>query len=155
MKQVARAVFYLGLGFLLAVALTWTARVLAAAFTVNFTAGQDTTIQTRLIPLVNTANCTRYGRAPGCTSANLVTGGCVAVAFPSKNLNTCTIYTADAAGETVFLQDELNQRLVDRFAGLNAGDTTGWQSACRAGTPTQQQNACTAVGLPATCNPCP
>lgn len=146
-----RAPLYLALGFLIAYALT----VLAATFNVTYTAGQDTTIQTRLIPLVNTANCARFGQVPGCSSANLVTGGCVAVAFPSKSMNTCTIYTTNAAGEATFLQDELNQRLVDRFTGLNAGDAVSFFTACQGRTLAQQNQICVDAGLASGCNPCP
>jgi hypothetical protein len=128
---------------------------LAASFSLTYTAAQDTQIQTKLIPLVNTANCAKRGLGPLCTSANLVTKGCVAVAFPAKNMNVCTIYTADAAGEAIYLKDTLDAALVTQLAKLNAANTVTFQAACRARTPAQQDAVCVANGQAAGCNPCP
>lgn len=150
-----RALLYFLIGFILAFGLSWVGNALAAAFTVNFTAAQDTQLQTKMIPLVNTAKCAGRGLASNCTSANLVTAGCVAVAFPTVGYNTCTIYTLDVAGETAFLQDELNARLMDRFTQLNVVNTISFSTACKALTLTQQNTLCTDAGLASGCNPCP
>src|SRR6185503_13168142 len=90
----------------------------AANWTVTFTNPQDTYIQTKLIPYLNAESCKRYKQAPGCTSSNLVSGGCVAVALSTSGFRACTIYSADATGETALNQDELNYRYVERFIQL-------------------------------------
>ena len=141
--------------FALLLALALADSALAASFTITYTAAQDTTIQTRIIPGVNTTKCASFGLPPTCTSAQLVTRGCVAVAFPAKNYLACTIYTADAAGEGVFLQDESNRIIVDRFLQLGLTDFNVFRTSCLVATAAQKAQACTDVGAPATCNPCP
>ncbi len=141
--------------FALAFLLGLPALALSASFTITFTAGQDTTIQTRIIPAVNTQNCARFGLPPSCTSAQLVTRGCVAVAFPAKNYNTCTIYTADATGEGIFLQDDANRQIVFRFVSLFNTDADSFLVACRGRTLAQQNQICVDAGLASGCNPCP
>lgn len=137
------------------VAIALAASAYAANWTVTFTAGQDTYIQTKLIPFLNAQSCAKYKQAPGCSSANLVTGGCVAQALSTAGYRACTIYTLDAAGETALNQDELNYRYVQRFFELNSFNVSAFKAACSAGNQTLQDAVCTAAGLSAGCNPCP
>lgn len=129
---------------------------LAGTFTITYTTAQDTVIQTRIIPFVNTGKCAGFGLPASCTSAQLVTRGCVVVAFPAKNVNACTIYTLDAAGEQALLQDDSNRIVVDRFLQLGNSDNSVFLTGCSTWTAAQKQAACLAgPGVPATCNPCP
>jgi hypothetical protein len=133
-------------------------RLLAGNHTISYTAGQETAIQNRLLPLINAYKCASKGLGPTCNTAQLVAAGCVAVAFPSVRplFNTCNIYSLDAAGLDQYLKDKSDKALVDDFILLNAADYNAYVSPCRAATPTQIQNSCLAIpGAPATCNPCP
>lgn len=137
------------------VALVIASTAQAASFTVTYTAAQDTVIQTRVIPAANTAKCATFRLGPSCTSANLVTNGCVTAVFPSKNLRACVIYTLDATGEGLFLQDESNRALVERFILLNNIGADIFIAACRGRTAAQQDQICVDAGLASGCNPCP
>jgi hypothetical protein len=134
----------------------WLGTVWAASFPVVYTTAQDTTIQTRVIPFVNAENCAKRSLGPNCNAAQLVQRGCVAVPFPQRNHNVCTIYTPDAAGEALFLKDQLDAKLVTYIVRLNVGDENVFKGACRAGTPAQRTATCATYGIPAAqCNPCP
>ena len=141
---------------LVALVLSIPASARAAGHTITYTTPQETAIQTRLLPLINTAKCASRGLGPSCNSAALVANGCVAVAFPSVKplYNTCTIYTLDAAGIDAYLQDRANKALVDDFIALNNSDSAAYITPCNASSAAAKANACAAVGAPATCNPC-
>ncbi len=145
---------------------------LAATYNVTFTAGQDTVIQTQLIPLINSQKCLRFGLATNCTSANLVTAGCITAALTKTAFEACTIYTTDVSGETALNQDELSYHYLDKFKALNAQNAISFQQACRLDAVSTATNAqCAAVslsngcvrgdvdcvlhGLSVGCNPCP
>lgn len=145
---------------------------LAATYNITFSAGQDTVIQTQLIPLVNSQKCLRFGLPTNCTSANLVTAGCVTAALTKTAFEACTIYTTDVSGETALNQDELSYHYLDKFKVLNAQNAISFQQACKLDAVSTATNAqCAAVslsngcargdvdcvlhGLSAGCNPCP
>jgi hypothetical protein len=129
--------------------------VLAASFSVTYTTGQDTTVQTTVIPIRNRLKCRQYGLAATCTSANLASKGCAAFAFPSKNYNSCTIFTLDATGETALIQEVSDQGLIALIAQRDVLNHADFIAQCQTQTVTAQNAACTAVGAAAGCNPCP
>lgn len=130
--------------------------------TLSYTAGQSTAIRNQLIPRYNAEHCARFGQAIGCASADLVTGGCSAVANTFKTIvyDSCTIFTSDAAGEAAFLKEVANIGLVTVNNRLIAADNAAYQAAeCarfKALSPANQQTACTNLGLISSCSgPCP
>lgn len=139
----------------LLVVLLVVARAEAANFTLTYTTAQDTQIQTRLIPLYNKAHCAKFGLGASCTSAQLVTAGCVAVVFKTVTIDSCTIFTQDATGEGLFLQEIANQQLADIFSQLVSSDNVDFCTSWKTLTTTQQNTQCTTQGLPNGCSPCP
>lgn len=142
---------------IVAVALTIAAAgvALAASFSVTYSAGQDTTVQTTIIPIRNRLKCRAYGLAATCTSANLTSQGCVAVAFPGKAYNSCAIFTLDATGEGLLVQESSDIRLVELIAQRDILNRSDFVAQCQTQNTTAQNAACTAVGAATGCNPCP
>ncbi len=142
--------------------------VYAVAHTVNFTAGQDTLIQTRLIPAYNRAHCIQFNQAIGCSSANLVTGGCqvkslcTALGLPPAgaacttltglNVESCVIYTANTAGEDLLLQELLNQSFAKIYLDSRNQARTDFATSFAAASGANQNTACTAIGQPSGCD---
>jgi hypothetical protein len=135
-------------------AFTLAGVALAATFNVTFSAGQDTVIQS-FLPLLNSEKCLRFGLPTNCSSANLVTKGCVAASLTRNNFEACTIYTIDSTGEGLMLQDEVSYRLLETSKRLNLVNQTSFLQTCKAGNQALQDSICTAAGLSAGCNPCP
>lgn len=119
----------------------------AVAHTVNFTAAQDTQTQTKLVPLYNREHCRQYSQAPGCSSANLVSGGCVVRTVKTLTIESCTIFTADGAGEDLLLQEILNQKAVEVNARLVSNDAVKRETAFQGLSAGAQTTACTDLGL--------
>lgn len=132
-----------------------------------FTAAQDTIIVAKVIPAYNRQHCSLWGRASGCTSANLVTGGCVvknvcqAIGLPAGtpctnlstlNVESCVIYTADATGEDLMLQELANKDLVSTYMGGQSFAGSDFRSGFRAASQANQDAACVAAGLAAGCD---
>ena len=141
--------------------------VYAVVHSLNYTTAQDTIITTKVIPAYNRQHCATWGRASGCSSANLVTGGCVvktvcqAIGLPAGtacttlstiNVESCVIYTADATGEDAMLQEIANQHLVSVYQGGQAFAAVDFRTGFKAANQTNQDNACTAVGQSAGCD---
>jgi hypothetical protein len=142
--------------------------ILAVAHSVNYTAGQDTLIQSRLVPAYNRAHCAKFGRPAGCSSANLVSSGCVTVSLCSAiglppasaacttlsglNVESCVIYTTDTTGEDALLQELLSQDFARVYLDSKNQSRTDFINAFAAGTGTQQNNSCTAIGLASGCD---
>jgi hypothetical protein len=122
------------------------------------TTGQDTYIQNTLVANANTAKCAKFGLGPSCTTANLATAGCVAVAFNTltkRNANTfqvCTIYTLDATGANALASEQMAQKIVDSLTHDLALDVAATNAAFDAATSTLQDNICSQLGRPAGCN---
>lgn len=122
--------------------------------TVTFTAAQSTAIQNRLIPNYNANHCAQFGLGSSCTSANLVTAGCVVKTFGpvavAITIDSCTIFTSNAAGEQSFHQERLNQSLVDSFNQRTSTDESARNTAYAGANQTSKDAVCVALGLPAT-----
>lgn len=124
-------------------------------------AAQDTFIQTVVIPSVNTARCAQFRLPSSCTSAQLVTNGCIAVAFNTLSKATvgtfqsCTIYTQDATGENNLAADELSIKIQDRIFQELSNDVTASCAAFKAATQANRDSICTTLGRPAGCRICP
>ena len=127
----------------------------AATFNVSYSAGQDTTVQTTIIPIRNRLKCRQFGLTATCTTANLTTRGCVAVAFPNPAYNSCTIFTLDATGETAMIQETSDKGLIDLIGQRDVLNHADFIAQCRTQNTTAQNAACTAVGAASGCNPCP
>lgn len=127
--------------------------------TLVYTTAQSTAIQTRLIPRYNAEHCLAFALAPTCSSAELVSAGCVARVVRTVTIESCTIFTSNAAGELGFLQEVANQKLVSVFNQLIKTDGAAYSAAeCvrfKALSPANQATECTARGLASTCDPCP
>lgn len=137
-----------------------SAAVYAADITVSFTTGQNNYTQNTLIPQANTRRCAEYGLAPSCTTANVVSAGCVAEPFSAvtkSNLvfRSCTIYTQNAAGEAAYQADNLYAFLVQMVARDLAQEV---QAACtnfKALSTANQNTICASLSLPNGCRICP
>lgn len=127
---------------------------------VTTTAAQDTFLQNNLIPAANAERCKKFGLSAGCTSGQLVSAGCVAVAFSTLtkatagSFQSCTIYTQDAAGENAYAADELAQRVQDRFFQELAADIAANCASFKALSAGAQNTVCTDLGRPAGCRIC-
>lgn len=128
--------------------------VMAGNSTVSYTAAQSTQIQNRLIPLYNKRHCQAYNKTAGCSSADLVAGGCVVRVVKTVSVESCTIFTSDATGEQSFLQEMLNQQLVSKLTELTAQDADEFCTAFKAASTANQNSACSALGLPTVANGC-
>lgn len=139
-------------------ALTTTANT--ASVSISFTAGQNTYTQNTLIPQANNKRCAEYGLSQGCTSAQVVTAGCVAEPFSAvtkTNLvfRSCTIYTQDAAGEALYHADQLYEFLVKKVSDDLAADVAASCAAFKALSGANQNAICTSLGRPNGCRICP
>jgi hypothetical protein len=133
----------------------------AASVSISFTAGQNTYVQTTIIPQANLLRCLQYGiiSPPLCTTANVIAAGCVPAPFSAvnkKNLvyRDCTIYTQDAAGEAAHDADRLYTAMVTQVSQDLDFDVTQSCQAFKSATLAVQQSNCTAVGRPIDCNFC-
>jgi hypothetical protein len=120
---------------------------------------QDTYIQQTLVPIANAAKCARYGLGPSCTSANLVSAGCVVIAFSTltrENLtfNACTIYTLDGTGANGLAAEKMAQAFADMVASELNNDVEGNCTAFKALTLAQRNQVCTDLGRPNGCRVC-
>jgi hypothetical protein len=123
------------------------------------TGAQDTYVQTVLVPLANTAKCARFGLAANCTSANLVSAGCVAVAFStiardSLIYRDCTIFTQDSAGANALASEVLALRLVDIVTQELANDIDDSCVKFKALSLAQRNQVCTDLGKANLCRIC-
>lgn len=132
---------------LIAVLAAYAPVVFAVAHTLNFTAAQDTQMQTKLIPLYNRAHCKQFKQANGCTSANLVTGGCTSITVKTLVIESCTIFTQDTTGEDAFLQEMANQKLVEVFGRYGNDGATIREAAFQGLSSGGQTTTCTDLGL--------
>jgi phosphopantetheinyl transferase (holo-ACP synthase) len=93
----------------------------AANITFNITtAGQDTYIQSSIVPIANRDLCAQYGLGPTCTAGDLTAKGCVAKAFTTVTkrdlvYRNCTPFTLDSAGEAAMAADDFAKRQISRF----------------------------------------
>lgn len=141
--------------------------VYAVVHSLNYTAAQDTIITTKVVPAYNRQHCANYGKPSGCSSANLVTGGCVvknvcqALGLPAStactnlstlNVESCVIYTLDNTGEDAMLQETANQDLVRIYQSGQAYSSIDFRTGFKAASQGNQDSACTAVGLSASCD---
>ena len=137
-----------------------TLPVSAGNSTLTYTAAQSTQIQNRLIPKYNAEHCAQFALPSTCTSSDLTTAGCVARTVRTLVLDSCTIFTSNAAGEQAFLQETANNGLIYVFNRLIRNENDSYNAAeCarwRALSGPQQQTECTLRGLSSTCEgPCP
>jgi hypothetical protein len=153
---------------LLGFALVSVEVVLAVAHTITYTAQQDSMIQQRIISAYNRQHCAKFGRPTGCSSADLVASGCVVkdmcdvlglnpassacIATDGLNVESCVIYAATLAGQDALMPELLNQNYVSIYSQSIAQSEQDYKTAFDTATLTQQQAACTAIGLPANCD---
>lgn len=145
---------------LILLALLATSPLLAGSSSLTYTAGQSTAIQSQLIPKYNADHCQKFGLGSGCISADLVSGGCQVTIVKTIVLDSCTIFTQDAAGEALFLKEAANQALIATYNRLIAIDVGSYQAAeCsrfKALSQANQNTECTLRGLASGCaGPCP
>jgi hypothetical protein len=156
------------LGALIASPLVPLLVVLAAAHTITYTTQQDSMIQTRIVGGYNRQHCAKFGRPSTCTSADLVASGCVVkdmcdvlglnpassacVATDGMNVESCVIYAATLAGQDALMIELLNQNYVSVYQQSIAQSEQDYKTAFDTATLSQQQAACTAIGLPANCD---
>ena len=126
----------------------------AGTSSVTYTTGQSTAIQTKVIPALNAERCGNFGLSASCTSAQLVSAGCVVQLFKGVAVTGCTIYTENAAGEQALIQLLANQSLAAAFVKQNSLNEAAFKGACAAASGAAQDTVCTTVGLPSGCNPC-
>jgi hypothetical protein len=126
----------------------------AGNVTIAHTTAQSNVIQGTLIPTHNRTHCTSFGLPGTCTSAQLVTAGCTVKTFKTVTIESCVIFTSDAAGEAAFLQEFVDQKLVDGFNQQLAEDVNLSCAAFKAASTANQNSACTAVGRPTGCTFC-
>lgn len=92
--------------------------VKAAALSFNITtAGQDTYIQSNILPVANRDLCARFGLVATCTASQLTTAGCVATAFSTVGKRSlvyqnCTPFTLDASGQALHAADMYARDLI-------------------------------------------
>lgn len=149
--------------------------VLAATHSLTYTAQQDTAVQTRLIPAVNRAKCQAYGRPDNCVTAdltgrcivrsvcqaaNLKTGSAACTAWSTEFVESCVIFTQNAAGEAAYLKEKANKGMVDDFLSTYTLETKDYCVAWDLMSPSAQSTHCTTappagLGLPSNCRPCP
>lgn len=124
--------------------------------TLTYTAGQSTAVQTTLIPKYNRASCAKFNLPATCTSAQLVSAGCTVKTVKTVIVDSCTIFTLDAAGEQAFHQETHNQKLADIFFQSSSIDSTDFCTTFKAMTVGQQNAVCAAMVPPLTagCTPC-
>lgn len=145
------------LALLVAVAVPFA---LAGTSNLVYTAGQSTAIQSQLIPRYNTDHCTRFGLAPSCSSAELVSAGCTTQTVRTIVFDSCTVFTQDAAGEAAFLKEVANIGLVTvnnkLISNENAAYTAAECSRFKSLSQANQNTECTLRGLANGCSgPCP
>lgn len=127
----------------------------AGNVTITHTTAQSTTIQTTLIPSFNRAHCARFNLPGTCTTAQLVSAGCVNIVFKTVTTESCTIFTQDTTGEQAFLQERIDAELVNNFTQQVSEDITLTCAAWKAASQANKDTTCTTVGRPAGCNFCP
>lgn len=142
----------------IALALLFIVLIVTVAYANNLTlvysAGQDTQIQTKAIPYYNAKHCRSRGLAASCTSAQLVTAGCVVKVSRSFTVDSCTIFTADATGEAALAQELANNSfasLAEQVIALQ--DSVAFCNAFKAMTTVQQNVVCTSM-VPSQGNGC-
>lgn len=166
-STVRRGMRAFALVLLLAVVGVQVVIVFAAAHTITYTAAQDSLIQTKLIPAFNRLKCASYGKPNGCSSADLVAGGCVVqdmcdvlgfnqtssacVNTDDMKTNSCTIFAADTVGQDALMREALNSAYASTYSLSETQASQDFKTAFDTAPPASQQAACTAVGLPASC----
>lgn len=122
--------------------------------TIEFSTAQSNTIQNRLIPDYNAKHCLQFNLAPNCTTANLVSAGCVVRSFGPPAvaiiLDSCVIFAQNATGEDAYLQEILHQKLVDSFNQRTSSDEAVRDAAYSNANQTQKDAVCTAMGISTT-----
>lgn len=141
-------------------------KVYAVVHSLNYTAAQDTIIQNQVITAYNRAHCQVWGKASGCSSANLVSGGCVvknacqAIGLPAGtacttlstlNVESCVIYTVDTTGEDAMLQETANQKLVAIYDAGRSYGSVDFKAGFTAASQGNKDTACTAAGQATGC----
>lgn len=140
-----------GAAFAVVMLLGLTSMASAGSVTITHTSPQSTSIQNRLIPRYNTAHCARFSLGASCTSANLVTAGCVAVVVKTLTVESCTIFTSNAAGEAAFAQETGDQKFADIFFQTESQERVIFDAALEAANQTQKDNICAILSLPSGC----
>lgn len=132
--------------------------VIASAITLslNYSAGQDTNIQTRLIPRYNVQHCRQYNLSNNCNQSQLG-AVCTNKTIRSFLVDSCTIFAQTNAGEQAFVQELANQALAQEAQFLGQSDSSDFCSTFKNMSSVQQQSICSSMipSLPSTCTPCP
>lgn len=132
----------------------------AADSTLSYTAGQSNGIRTIVIPRYNAEHCAKVGLGAGCTTAQLVAAGCVVQTVRTFVIDSCTIFTQDAAGESAYLKEAANQGVLAAYNRSIRNDNESYQAAeCwrfKSLNQTQQDAECSLRALgPGCAGPCP
>jgi len=132
----------------------------AASVTFNITtAGQDTYIQTTLLPIANKDLCAKYGLGASCTAGQLTTAGCVAIAantITKRSLayQNCTPFTLDSTGQANHAADLYARALI---AVIERDKASTIVSACtnfKALSAGSQNTICASLGAPVPATVC-
>jgi hypothetical protein len=143
------------LGLLASASLLW-----AASLSFNITtAGQDTYIQTSILPIANKDLCAKYGLGSSCTAGQLTTAGCVAIAASaitkrSLAYQNCTPFTLDATGQANHAADMYAK---DIIALIERDKIATVVSACanfKALAAGAQNTICASLGAPVPATSC-
>ena len=145
--------------------------VYAATTSLTYTTAQDNRIQGAIIKNYNRRHCARFGRNEGCGSNNLVNNGCVQVSvctaaglkvgsskcndWSTEFVESCTIFTQDAAGQAAYAKEILNQAIANEYATIKASEATDFCIAWDTLNNSAQNAQCAALGLGNGCRPCP
>lgn len=130
-------------------------RAQAADSVLSYTATQSNNIRTILIPEANRRKCSQYGGLPAtCTAVQLTANGCVTRVARTLTVETCSIWTQDAAGEQGFLQEQENRRLVEILRVILPPDPADFCYTWGQLSRDEQNDRCEKLGLPSNCTPC-
>jgi hypothetical protein len=162
MKRVRQAIATL---ILLGIA---SAIAYAATHSLTYTTAQDTGIQNRVIPAYNRQKCLRYGRAPGCSTANLASSGCVPISIctaagltvgstdcnvlSTENVENCTIFTINSAGQDAYLKEVANRGIVQDYLSSKTQASADFKASFDLASQASKDHCCTDVGLGPTCD---
>jgi len=150
--------------------------VYAATHSLTYTTAQDATVQGKIIRNYNRRHCAQFGRGGGCSSAQLVSNGCIPVSictyaglkvgsarcteWSTEFVESCTIFPETAPGEAAYLKEMANKEMASEFAIMQAADTADFCAAWELMSNSAQNTLCTTappagLGLSNNCRPCP
>lgn len=117
----------------------------------GLTTNQHTMLQNTFLSRANAALCARYNLPSSCTTANVITAGCVPKACQTltkqdSTFTPCTIYSLDATGEAAYSADRLCLDHITQFLLSMQSDYVTACLAFNTGTTTFKNQVCTDLG---------